>query len=67
MSEAEKPTRDSESGEGDLGEQRPEFITAGGREQEMVQEHRPLGESSKTAEAMQEAQREHMRSEEKLD
>ncbi|XP_070253971.1 zinc finger and BTB domain-containing protein 32 [Myotis yumanensis] len=64
----EKPTRDSESGVGDLGEQRPEkFIRAGGREQEMVQEHRPLRESSEIAEATPEDQREHMRSEEKLD
>ncbi|XP_036130987.1 zinc finger and BTB domain-containing protein 32 [Molossus molossus] len=64
--EPEKPTRDSERGVGDLGEQRPEFIGAGGRERETVHKHRPPRESPEIAEAMQEGQEEQTRSE-KLD
>ncbi|KAM7059968.1 zinc finger and BTB domain-containing protein 32 isoform 2-T3 [Molossus nigricans] len=64
--EPEKPTRDSERGVGDLGEQRPEFIGAGGREQETVHKHRPPRESPEIAEAMREGQGEQTRSE-KLD
>lgn len=63
----ERPTRDSERGGGDLGEQRPEmFIRAGGREQETVPKHRPPKENPEIAETMQEGQREQMKSEEKL-
>ncbi|XP_008046467.1 zinc finger and BTB domain-containing protein 32 [Carlito syrichta] len=66
--EPEKPTRDSERGLGGLAEkQKPEDFRTGGREEEMLQKHKPPKESPEMAGTMQEGPGEQMSSkEEKL-